>query len=241
MKKLIKKVMSWLGLYEYLQSRVVLSQLPIGSTVLIHIGKCGGRTVRDGINNAEKNFVNHEVHIRKPVYRKDLKYIVVARGPISRLNSAFRWRYKLVVTDGVQKDRFEGEQEVLMKYKNLNNIAEALYDERGVANNTAQLEMRKIHHIREDISFYLTDLLSKCQPDQIVAVLMQENLDEDIFRVFGFRNELNAHHNPVSGDDQGLSETGLRNLMRFFEDDYKELTKLYFWGKIDREVIVKAL
>ena len=241
MKKLIKKVLSWIGLYEYLQSRVSLSQLPTGSTVLIHIGKCGGRTVRDGIKNAEKNLVDHEVHIKKPPYRKDLKYIVVARGPMSRLNSAFRWRYKLVVTDGVQKNRFEGEYEVLMKYKNLNNIAEALYDESGMANSTAQREIRIIHHIREDISFYLSDLLSRCCPDQILAVLMQESLDEDIFRVFGYRNELNTHHNPPSEDDQGLSETGLRNLMRFFIADYEALTKLYCWGKIDREVIIKAL
>jgi hypothetical protein len=236
-KKVIKKVLrrlGLLGLYEY-------SQLPIGSTVLIHIGKCGGRTVKNGIQNAEKNLVNYSVHIKKPVYRKDLKYVVMARGPISRLTSAFRWRYKLVVSDGVQKDRFEGEYEVLTKYKNLNNIAEALYDESGIANITAQQEMRKIHHIREDISFYLSDLLRKCHPDQILAVLMQENLDEDIFRVFGYRNELYEHCNPSAEDDQGLTESGLRNLKRFFVEDYEALTKLYCWGKIDREVIVKAL
>ena len=130
---------------------------------------------------------------------------------------------------------------LVMKYKNLNNIAEALYDDSGVANSTAQYEMRKIHHIREDISLYLTELLSKCQPNQIIAVLMQENLDKDIFRVFGYRNELNAHRNTASENHQGLSEAGLRNLMRFLEKDYEALTKLYCWGKIDREVIVKAL
>lgn len=241
MKILIHEVMSGLALYQYLKLRVDSSRLPIGSTVLIHIGKCGGRTVRNGIRNAKRNLVNHEVHIKKPVYRKDFKYIVVARGPISRLASAFRWRFKLVVSDGVQRDRFEGEHEVLRKYKNLNDIAEALYDENGMPNSTVQQEIRKIHHIREDISFYLSDLLSRCHPDQIVAVLMQENLDEDIFRVFGYRNDLNLHRNPASEEDQRLSETGLKNLMRFFKKDYEVLTRLYCWGKIDREVFVKAL
>jgi hypothetical protein len=240
-KKVIKKVLSWLGLYEYLQSRVGLSQLPIGSTVLIHIGKCGGRTVKDGVKNAVHNSATHKVHARKPIYRKDLNYIIIARGPVSRLISAFRWRYKLVVSDGGQRDRFEGEYDVLIKYGSLNNLAEALYYENGEANLIAQQEIRKIHHIREDISFYLRDLLSRCHPSQIIAVLMQENLDEDIFRVFGYRNEFYRHRNPASAEDKELSDTGLKNLMRFFEEDYEALTKLYCWGKIDREVIMKAL
>ncbi|SCZ57494.1 hypothetical protein [Thiohalomonas denitrificans] len=238
MRKFLKY---WLGLYKYARSRVGSSKLPTGSTVLIHIGKCGGRTVRDGIENAVHNFVTHEVHIKKPVYRKDLKYIIVARGPISRLVSAFQWRYKLVVSDGDQRSRFKGEYNVLIKYETLNDLAEALYHENGEANSIAHQEIRKIHHIREDISFYLRDLLSRCHPNQIVAVLMQENLNEDIFRVFGYRNKINRHRSPASKEDKTLSETGLKNLMRFFEEDYEALIKLYSWGKIDREVIVKAL
>lgn len=233
--------MSCLGKYEHVRSRIDSSKLPAGSTVLIHIGKCGGRTVRDGMKNAVQNFVAHEIHIEKPFYRKDLKYIIVARGPISRLISAFRWRYKLVVSDGNQRDRFEGEYDVLAMYKNLNNLAEALYHENGEANSIAQQDIRKIHHIREDISFYLRELLSECHPSQIVAVLMQENLDDDIFRVFGFRNDINRHRNPASEGDKSLSMTGLNNLMRFFEEGYKALIKLYCWGKIDREVIIKVL
>jgi hypothetical protein len=244
MKKIIKKIVRSLGVYGYLRSRVDSWKLPIGSTVLIHVGKCGGRTVRDGIKNAVRNCDLHEVHVQKPIYRKDLKYIIVARGPISRLNSAFRWRYKLIVSDGNQKVKYRSkdEHDVLVKYENLNNIAEALYHENGEANAIAQKEIRKIGHIRQDISFHLRDLLSRCQPTQIVAVLMQENLDEDIFRVFGYRNELTRHSNPASEEeDKALSETALINLMKFFEEDYEALVKLYCWGKIDQEVFVKAL
>ncbi len=214
--------------------------LPKGSTVLVHIGKCGGGTLKRGIQNAVRNSDVHAVHIERPPYREDLKYIIVARGPLPRLKSAFRWRYKLVVTDATQKGRFEGEYEVLVKYGTLNRLAEALYHANGTANTRAQQEIRIIHHIREDVSFYLKELLEHCRPDQITAVLMQENLDADILRVFGYENEMQAHKNPASQEDQ-LSEQGRRNLMRFFREDYEALLKLYCWGKIEKEVFIKAL
>lgn len=216
-------------------------QLPMGATVLVHIGKCGGRTLKDGIKNAVRNSNVYVVHIRKPVYREDLNYIIVAREPVSRLMSAFRWRYKLVVADGSQRDRFEGEYAVLVKYGHLNNLAEALYHKDGSVNYTAQQEMRRIHHIREDISFYLRELLCRCRPNQIAAVLMQENLDNDIFRVFGYRNTLRRHTNPATGEDRELSEFGLANLMKFFSEDYEAITKLYCWGKIERRIFMEAI
>lgn len=214
---------------------------PPGATVLIHVGKSGGRSLRDGIESAVRNKGVHVVHISKPVYREDLRYIVVARGPIARLRSAFRWRYELVVTGGRQRDRVAGEYDVLVKYGSLNALAEALYDERGNPDLDAQAEMRRIHHVREDLAFYLRDLLDRCRPDQIVAVLMQENLDDDIFRVFGYRNELRRHSNPPAEQGDGLSEAGLANLRRCFADDFAVLTTLYCWGKIERDVFVKAL
>ncbi len=211
-------------------------QLPYSSTVLVHIGKCGGRTLRNGIESATQNSDIHVVHRNKPIYREDLKYIIIARNPWLRVFSAFRWRYKLVVSDGDQKDRFEGEYDVLVKYGNLNNLAEALYHEDGSVNTLAQQEIYRIHHIREDISFYLHDLLSRCTPNQILAVLLQENLDNDILRVFGYKNEIRAHSNPVTEENNAISETALSNLMRFFKEDYEALMTLYCWGKVERKI-----
>lgn len=241
MRKFGKKVLLWFWVLDYCRARKESSQLPAGSTVLIHIGKCGGSTLRNGLKNAVRNSEVHTVHIKKPIYRNDLKYIIVARGPLSRLHSAFRWRYRLVVTDGTQRDRFKGEYSVLVKYGSLNRLAEALYHKDGRANINAQQEIRRIHHIREDISYYLDDLLSKCHPNQIEGVLLQENLDEDILRVFGYENELRKKMNPVSAEDDALSEIGLRNLMTFFMKDYEALVTLYCWGKIEREVLIRAI
>lgn len=240
-KKSIKKITHWFGLDKYIQSNIDSLKLPSGSTVLIHIGKCGGRSLGDGISNAVRNSDVHVVHIKKPIYRKDLKYIIVTRGPISRLNSAFRWRYKLVVSNGSQKNRFEGEYSVLVKYGNLNRLAEALYHTDGTANIIAQQEILKIHHIKENISFYLHELLSRCHPNQIVDVLMQENLNEDIFRVFGYKNQIRRNNNPASEENKALSEAALTNLRKFFIEDYMALIKLYCWKKIKRELILKAI
>lgn len=70
---------------------------------------------------------------------------------------------------------------------------------------------------------------------------MQENLDEDIYRVFRYRNKVIRNHNPAQAKQKEISDVGLYNLMRFFEEDYKSLIRLYCWGKIERDVILRAL
>jgi hypothetical protein len=50
-----------------------LSQLRVGATVLIHIRKCVGRTLKDGLDNAVRSTDVRVVHINKPVFRSDLK------------------------------------------------------------------------------------------------------------------------------------------------------------------------
>ena len=193
--------------------------------VLIHIGKCGGASLKAALREAGIADVLHIVHIRQPVYRKNLKYIIVARNPFARTVSAFNWRYKLVVVNGVQRNRFPGEHEVLTRYGSLEALAEALYNN-GTPSPTAINDARKIHHIREDISFYLTNLLDRCCPDQIEAVLMQETLDADIERVFGISNMERIHDNREMYG-RPMSSSARRNLMRFLHRDYEALARLY--------------
>lgn len=215
-----------------------LRKLPKNQTVLIHVGKTGGRSLKDGLDNAQVNRAVIVCHIKPPPYRADLKYIIVARGPLSRLISAYNWRSKLVVIDANQRDRFPGEYEALTTYAGLNEHAEMLYDRDGRENKKAQDAMFRIHHIRENISFYLRDLLDKVHPGQILDVLMQENLDADIRRVFGYENVLQLHKNsPRSGSGVELSELAKNNLRRFLSDDYQALMRLYCWGKLKPRVM----
>ena len=181
------------------------------------------------------------VHIEQPTYRRDLEYIIVARNPLQRVISAFNWRYKLVVVDRTQMDRFPDELDVLRRYGSIDALGEALYDDDGGPEIAALGDARRIHHIREDISFYLTHLLDHCDPSQIRAVLMQETLDADIKRVFGIRSEHRINENRAIRNDGSLSARACRNLMRFLHRDYEALARLYAWGKIEREIYHKAV
>lgn len=72
-------------------------------TMPILIGKCGRGSVRAALKQsgaADRMFI---VHVQRPVFRDDLKYIIVARNPLRRVISAFNWRYKRVVIDGKHK------------------------------------------------------------------------------------------------------------------------------------------
>lgn len=241
MLKSIGNLLRAFGLYGSVLPFYERCKIPHGATVLIHIGKCGGGTLKRGLANAVKNTNPYVVHVRKPTYRRDLKYIIIARGPISRLVSAFRWRYKLVVTGNGRANTFPGEYEILEKYGTLNRMAEALYDADGKPDLQVQDEIRQIHHIHEDIAFYLYPLLGKCRPEQIVAVLMQETLDADIERVFGYRNDEQVHINSGTKQDGELSPLAVKNLKRFFIADFEALLKLYCWEKIDREVLQRVV
>lgn len=67
--------------------------IPDGASVLIHVGKSGGTSLRTALKETELGAHMHVVHIRKPPIRSNLSYYIVARGPISRAISAFNWRH----------------------------------------------------------------------------------------------------------------------------------------------------
>ena len=209
-------------------------------TSVIHIGKCGGGSLNAALQEAEIADKFRIFHVRRPVFRKNMRYIILARNPITRTISAFNWRYKLVVVTEEQRHRYPGEFEALTQYGSINELSEALYDDDGIASPETIKAMRTIHHIRMDISFYLTKLLERCRPDQIEAVLMQETLNQDIAKVFGINNEYQIHEN---SDMRGppLSSKARKNLMRFLHRDYEALARLYAWGKIDKGTFIKTL
>lgn len=190
-------------------------------TVFVHIGKCGGSSVIEELK--KKNIKFFEKHVDTFKFRKNKKYIIIIRNPISRFVSAFNWRYKLVVEDGVQADEYEGEKELLEKYKSANNLAESIFNE----NNELVLDFQKdkfyIHHIKEDINFYIGDLLKKCKKENILAVLATETLNDDLKRHFDI--ELKSHLKKNTKKTP-LSSLAVTNLVKYFEKDYDCIEKL---------------
>ena len=69
--------------------------------IYIHIGKCGGSSLGQAINESEiikKRFKKiTTIHLSKPPILKKARYLIVIRDPIERSLSAFNWRYKNVV------------------------------------------------------------------------------------------------------------------------------------------------
>ena len=94
---------------------------------LIHIGKCGGTSLKKALKVSRRFPGIETVHIQKPVFSSKTRYIIVARDPISRCVSAFNWRYQKVIIRKTELNRFPGEAQVLEKYSTLSNLAEKLY------------------------------------------------------------------------------------------------------------------
>ncbi len=199
------------------------------NTVLIHIGKCGGSTIREEFKIHGIKFI--EKHLTPVKFNPSFEYIIVIRNPIARFISAFNWRYKLVVEDQTQKNRFKGEKQLLEQFKNANDLAEALYNDQGIPAIDFQQKEFYIHHLKEDIYYYLGQFLSVCNPDQIKAVIATETLKEDLNDYFNINATIHEKDNGRS-DDEYLSERAYQNLRKYFVKDYNTINQLYKMGLI---------
>lgn len=191
---------------------------------LMHIGKCGGSTVHSILshNNIKFNYIH--VFQEKIYYNK--KYVIVIRNPIERFISAFNWRYKIVVLDKSQKNRFIGEKEILEYYESVNNLAEKI--------NDFDIDKTYIHHIKEDINFYLGDFLKECKQENIIGIITTENINNDIKKIFGINNNIHKNKNDKNLNTK-LSTLGYENLKKYLHKDYDCIDKLFELGCLSEE------
>tara|TARA_A100001015_G_scaffold304233_1_gene395138 strand:- start:400 stop:1167 length:768 start_codon:yes stop_codon:yes gene_type:complete len=250
-KKLIRLFFPRLYIFASIKKRdFLLKKLLLNNPktlIYIHIGKCGGITLENALKNSsliKSKFSGvHRIHVMKPPILKHFSYIIVVRNPIQRAISAFNWRYKLVVTDEKQKNRFVGEYEISKKYGTLNALCNQLYVD-GKLNSFLSDEFQKIHHLKENISFYLKPLLDKISPSQLFAVFATETLDKDIANILNIKNEPSIHQNSkqMSNDKKVLSEKSYSNLKTYLADDYLYLSKLISMNttsSIDKQLLLK--
>ncbi|PWE18734.1 hypothetical protein DDZ18_03840 [Marinicauda salina] len=208
--------------------------------VFVHIGKCGGASVWDGLQRSqviEARFSEvGKVHFAKPRRFDAAKLLFLVRNPIERTISAFNWRRKLVVDEAVQKDRFAGEYDVIVKYGSINALAEALYTDAGL-DPLADSDFQTIHHLKEDIAHYLADLVGHASRDQIVSVMVTDYLNAYMKRVFGLDDVKRLHENRPNAvaNDAELSERARANLRRYLQADYAVIKRLRERGFIDSQ------
>jgi hypothetical protein len=206
----------------------------MGRNILVHIGKCGGSTCREAIIESTVR-IDHIVHIKKPPFDPEARYFIIARSPMARALSAFNWRHHLVNQDPQQRSRFPGEYEIIMHYKTLNTLAEALFFENNTPNALVQGNLRSIHHLGESIAYYLDPLLKKISAEQIGGVVMQETLADDLFNIFGVTatQRAKSHQHKTPGNMMQLSDRAQTNLRRVLLRDYECLDVLRGWGKMN--------
>ncbi|MFY0592606.1 hypothetical protein [Roseivirga sp.] len=192
--------------------------------VLIHVGKCGGSTVREELLSNDYKFF--EKHIGEVDYDKSKQYIIVIRNPISRCMSAFNWRYKLVCETKEQQFRFPGEYELLKQFESFNHFAESLFDESGEIQIDLSQPEYYIHHIKEDIYFYIGTFLKEFDKENVKAVLTTENLNSDMKENFGIDVKTHLKKNKNKTKEK-LSERAVKNLKLAFKNDYWCIDKLY--------------
>lgn len=217
-KDLYHKVKKIKLLYGYSDSERTL--------IIVHIGKCGGSTVRTALKDSSfrKSFKNvHSVHTSQPPILQKSKYLILIRNPISRAISAFNYRHQIVIKEN-KGSRFFNERKALLKYSSFNHLAENLYSDNELNMQAAQ-DYMSIHHLHEGISFYLSELLRSIRKEQIIGVIATEALDEDLKNLCG----LGGVHKLNQGKSKKsltLSKLARKNLHKFLYDDYQCIEKL---------------
>ena len=205
----------------------------------IHIGKTAGTTLNKLFQLNNLNYF--EVHCEKPPFHPNYKYIISIRDPIQQTISAFNWRYHILVNKNNNSHtswkrycpQFEKETYILNKYKTINNIAEQLYDENKNPNIKVHAELKEIYHIKMGTSFYLENIIDKIEKKQILAIISQENLENDLKKKLNidpnFYNN-SKNYKTMSSSNYNyptyLSKKSIDNLKLFLENDYINLEKL---------------
>jgi hypothetical protein len=190
---------------------------------VIHIGKCGGSTVRSELQQKKIKF--SQTHLREAKYNKDKNYIIVIRNPIKRFISGFYWRYKLVCDDKTQEHRFKNEKDILNKYKNVDNLCNDLKINPNLFNSG-----NYIRHLKEDIYFYLHSFIEKCPKKQILGVICTETMEDDMKNIFDIN--ISLHHKNNNKYNKTITNDSFEILKTHLKNDYMIIEKMYKYGWI---------
>lgn len=211
---------------------------------LIHVGKCGGSTVTELISSSEVVSSQYQKvffsHVEGFKFVDNCDYLLCLRNPISRAISAFAWRRKLVFIDSHpgQINRFPGELDVFNRYPTFAQMLELLYSgpDESLDQNVAR-DFNLIHHLRENIYFYLSRLENILCSSSLFGVICQETLAEDCLQLLGVRaGQTIRRYNNMKHDSIGaLSPLAIKNLKRFLMDDYLSIASLWTRGLINDE------
>jgi hypothetical protein len=199
----------------------------MNNLIIIHVGKCGGSTVKFELTSKKIKF--SQIHIKEAIYKPNKNYVIVIRNPIKRFISAFNWRYYLVCDSKIQKNRFQNEENILNKYKNVDNLCNDLKINPDIFNGNP-FSGNYIHHLREDIYFYLKTFIKKCPKKQILGVICTETLKDDMKNIFDI--DVTKHKKNNSKYNKIITDKSYEILKTYLKNDYIIIDQMYKYGWI---------
>ena len=189
---------------------------------IIHIGKCGGGSLKQELKKKNKDFKG--CHCKKPIIKEKFKYIILIRDPINRFISAFNWKMFKCTTKEVNKNNIN-EIEGYKYWNDINNFAENLYDKNGNINDMALKLIENSNHLHFDINYYLEEILPFCNRNNC-DIIRYEYYHNDISKVFNIESISSKSHVYTKPYNKYISDKGIENLRKFLEKDYNCFHKL---------------
>ena len=212
--------------------------LPHRTLVIVHVGKCGGRSLKKAIRRSVRMALRYSSietwHTLSSVFPDGDEYVVVLRSPIRRALSAFDYRYKQVISKGTDPRIFPGEEAALSRWSDFNSLAEALYRD-GKAVESAMHDFSAVHHLGDEtLHQYLDNLDTAVEQQKPITCIVTENLSEESKKFLRLR--VGKSHQGVSFAvaPPVLTETAKENLRRKFASDYRALERLHHAGVLSR-------
>ena len=217
---------------------------------LIHIGKCGGSTIRSFLKYKtdlkfcqihEDRFVNEDKKVIKEqkyiLYNPKLHYLILIRNPIERFISAFKFNYYRQFINKKRKSKVLNN--IYEKYNfRLKNMILGLKKNKNIFNGS-KYSSNYINHLSEDINYYLGDILNKCTKKDIFGVICTETINDDVKKLFGIK--LKAHEKNMEkitfpdNFDYTLDDNTRKILKDYLKKDYECIDKLYEMELISKE------
>jgi hypothetical protein len=209
--------------------------------VVIHIGKCAGATVRKELNAA--GMAHSEVHVSKPIYYPDKRYLILLRNPVDRFVSAFNWRSRIIAEGLYKKSRkgIEAEKRVFHRFLTAEQAALALFLSDGSPDFDVWRQLNCIGHVSMNIDFYLRSFLHLCDRKSLIGVVSVETLNSDMQRLFSVGVSSFEHRNSTPGLNTQLSGLARSYLVRYLHSDYKCIMRLADFGLIPEESLEKLM
>jgi len=220
---------------------------------MIHIGKTGGSALKTmfmvkaeelNAKGVDVRGRKHTVTLQDMIQKREENIIFFVRHPVSRFVSAFNSRLR----QGLPRYNSpwnRSEEIAFSRFKEPNELAEALSSEDPNVSTAAKWDMQSINHVKEHMSKWLISKnFLEANRDALYYIGTTETMDEDVIKLFekmgvappdADLGNVHRHETPV-GYSKTLSDKAVTNLTQWYAEDIG----IYQWCADNRSAINAA-